>query len=236
MTLGIMQPYFMPYIGYFQLINAVDKFVVYDHIQYTKKSWVNKNRFLNDGRDELFTISLRKGSDYLNINQRMLSENSLEIRKKILRKLENSYRKAPHFSNCWNLIENIFLYGGSENLFDFIVYSLDSCLDYLGLPKSLIISSEVEDLNDLKLKGKDRVINICRKAGAKKYVNPIGGVKLYDKQFFQEAGIELFFLKSKPLEYKQFNSDFVPGLSIIDVMMFNSVDDIQKMLNQYELV
>jgi hypothetical protein len=105
----------------------------------------------------------------------------------------------------------------------------------LGITTTFKKSSE-HFSNSLVLKGSDRLIEICKATNSKTYINPIGGIELYDKEEFETEGLNLFFLKSKPIEYKQFNNEFVPGLSIIDVMMFNSKAEIREMLNQYELV
>ncbi len=97
MKVAIMQPYFLPYIGYFQLINAVDKFVIYDNIEFTKKGWINRNRILVNGKDEFISLPITKASDFLHANQRYLASNFENEKNKILRKIKESYRKAPYF-------------------------------------------------------------------------------------------------------------------------------------------
>lgn len=233
MKLAIMQPYFFPYIGYFQLINAVDKFVVYDNIEFTKRGWFHRNRILINGKDKLFTISLKKDSDFLNVNQRHLAENSTKERKKILSRIKNSYTKAPCFSNCYPLIEECLLFSHS-NLFEFIFYSIKKVCDYINIDTDIVISSTV-NINH-KLKGKDKVIAICKEFNADYYINSIGGINLYSKEEFLRNKITLQFIKSKNIYYKQFDNEFVPWLSIIDVMMFNSQDEIKKLLNEYDLI
>lgn len=227
-----MQPYFLPYIGYFQLMNAVDKFVIYDNIQFSKKGWVNRNKFLQNGKDVLFTIPLKKDSDYLNINQRYLSNDSLKKRKKILRQLETSYSKAPYFNSIFPILKNCF-YTEEVNLFDFIYFSLMQVVELLEINTEFIYSSKVK-INS-KLKGQEKVLAICRELGCDVYLNPIGGVDLYKKEIFAENKIKLNFIKSKENNYKQFQNNFIPWLSIIDVMMFNSIVDIQNMLDKYTL-
>lgn len=235
MKIAIMQPYFLPYIGYFQLMKCVDIYVIYDNIQFTKKGWIHRNRFLQNGKDELFSISILKDSDFLDIKDRKLSEDFLDINKKILRKIEALYKKAPFFNEVYPQFEKCFLYADHQNLFEFVYNSIKIIRDYLNIETKLLISSEIDNENHL-LKGKDRVKFICKKLNAKQYVNPIGGLELYEKQDFANQGLELNFLKSNKIEYSQFNNEFVPWLSIIDVLMFNSVEEIQIMLDNYELI
>ena len=110
MKLGIMQPYFFPYIGYFQLINSVDTFVIYDNIQFTKKGWIHRNRFLQNGKDTMFTLPIKKDSDYLDIDQRFLSENFGPECDKLLRKIEGAYKKAPYFNDVFPIVKSIFTF------------------------------------------------------------------------------------------------------------------------------
>ena len=232
MKVAIMQPYFMPYIGYFQLINAVDKFVIYDEIQYSKRGWINRNRILQNGKDVYISLPLKKASDYLNVNQRLLADSWLSDRKKVLNQLRASYAKAPFFKDVWPLIEPIVLYS-QQNLFDFILHALKQVLAYLGIKTSLIVSSDIVGGNELT--AEDKVIEICKKVNALDYINPIGGVSLYDKKRFNEDGLSLCFLQTENVNYRQFNHDFVPFLSIIDVMMFNSPSQIRDFLSCYSL-
>ncbi len=228
-----MQPYFFPYIGYFQLMNAVDKFVIYDNIQYTKKGWINRNRLLQNGGDATFTIPIKNDSDYLNINKRFLSDNSLKERKKILRKIESNYKKAPYFNLVFPQIEKCMLFE-KTNLFEFIVFSINEVIKLLDIKTEIIISSSIDI--DRTSKGQDKVIAICKEIRCNNYINAIGGQKLYDTQSFAKENIKLDFLKSKNIVYPQFNNGFIPWLSIIDVMMFNSSQRIREMLEEYDLV
>ena len=233
MKLAIMQPYFFPYIGYFQLMNAVDVFVVYDDIKYTKKGWINRNRILVNGKDLLFTLPLKKDSDYLDIYQRKISNDFHTESKKILNRIEAAYRKAPYFKEVFSIVTGCILYK-EENLFNFIYYSIEKVKTYLDIKTKLIISSEIGIRE--RLKGEARVISICKQLKTMHYINAIGGVKLYNKDTFLKENIKLNFIKSDEIEYKQFDNIFVPWLSIIDVMMFNSREEIAKMLNSYTLI
>ncbi|MFV0311354.1 MAG: WbqC family protein [Dysgonomonas sp.] len=231
MKLGIMQPYFLPYIGYFQLLNAVDKYVIYDNIQYTKKGWINRNRILQNGKDLMITIPLEKDSDYLDIKDRCLSVGF--DKKKLLNQIRESYRKAPYFDMLMPLIERIVNYDDT-NLFHYIDNSIREICKYLDIKTEIIISSTLDI--DHSLKGQDKVIAICKELKATDYYNAIGGQELYSPEEFKKENINLYFISSNPIEYKQFANEFVPWLSILDVMMFNSLENIHKILDNYKLI
>jgi hypothetical protein len=233
MKLGIMQPYFFPYIGYFQLINAVDEFIVYDDIKFTKKGWINRNKILVNNQPFTFSLPLKKDHDNKMIFERYLSDDFLNHKDYLLRLIKENYKKAPFFSETFKLIEDCLLFD-NKNLFNFIYNSLKLIKEYLEITTPLINSSSIGNTSNLK--AENRVIAICKIRQAKTYINPIGGLTLYNKYFFKENGVDLFFIKTKEITYKQFDDTFVPNLSIIDVMMFNSKDEIKKMLNEYELI
>ena len=233
MKLGIMQPYFFPYIGYFQLLNAVDKFVIYDNIQYTKKGWINRNRILVNGSDHFISLPIKKDSDYLNVNDRFLADSWDMDRKKMLNRIKESYRKAPFFDETYELIEQCLNYE-DKNLFRFILYSVQSLMKHFNIETELIVSSDIPI--DHKLKGAEKVMTLCKEDGASIYINPVGGLDLYDKQLFEENGLKLHFQKSSYIVYSQFKNEFIPWLSIIDVMMFNNKEEISMYLNNYKLI
>ena len=229
--IAIMQPYFFPYIGYWQLINSVDTFVLYDNIQFTKKGWINKNRYLENGKDKLFSICIEKDNHLLNVIDRVISPEF--NKKKLLSQLQNAYAKAPYKKDVLPFLEEVINFE-STNLFDYIHNSIVKTMEYLDIKTQMIISSHIDCNHDLK--SSDRVIDICRSVNASDYINPIGGVELYDKQDFKTHGINLYFLKTNDIKYRQFNNEFIPNLSIIDVLMFNSPENIKEMLNQYVLI
>ncbi|WP_119964270.1 WbqC family protein [Simplicispira lacusdiani] len=221
MKVAIMQPYFLPYIGYFQLIRAADVFVVYDNIKFTKRGWINRNRYLLNGRDELFSLPLEKASDALDVRDRCLAP--VFDRIKFLNRFSEAYRAAPYFNDVMPLLRRIVGFG-DFNLFNFIHASLREICGHLSIGTPLIVSSALDVNHDLK--GQDRVLAICRHLGADTYINASGGRDLYSKEIFNAEGMELKFLRSHPCEYPQFHLPFVPSLSILDVMMFNSLTSI----------
>jgi hypothetical protein len=230
MKLAIMQPYLFPYIGYFQLMNEVDEFVVYDNIKFTKKGWINRNRILVNGKESYITIPLKKDSDYLDVRDRYLAESWIFEKNKLLNRIIESYRKAPHFNSVYPVIETCLLYS-EKNLFSFLLYSLALIKEFLGIQTTLLISSAVQVDHDLK--AGEKVVEICRARKADIYVNPIGGIKLYSKDSFKNENISLYFIKMHEITYKQFDNDFIPNLSIIDVMMFNEIGKIKEYLTYF---
>jgi hypothetical protein len=220
-----MQPYFLPYIGYWQLISAVDAFVIYDNIKYTKKGWINRNRFLLNGKEALFSIPLRKDSDCLDVNQRYLADSF--DREDLINRFREAYRKSPALSAFMPILEDIVRYP-STNLFDYIRYSIDRVCSYLELKTPVIVSSTIDCDHSLKSAG--RVQAICKALGADTYINPPGGTELYSKEDFQEKGITLRFLQPALVEYPQEAMDFVPWLSIVDVLFFNPVERARRLL------
>jgi hypothetical protein len=231
MKVAIMQPYFLPYIGYFQLINAVDVFVLYDNIEYTKKGWINRNRVLVNGIDEYITLPIKKDSDYLNIVERELADSF--DREKVLRQIKECYKKAPFFNEVIKLLGDILGFK-NENLFDFISNSIKIINNHLDIKTEIVLSSTL--LIDHSLKSENKVLAICKALDAKKYINPIGGMELYSLENFTKNGIQLQFLKSDYISYKQFNNNFIPWLSIIDVLMFNDINVCKELLNKYQLL
>lgn len=226
-----MQPYFLPYVGYFSLMKAVDRFVVYDDVAFINRGWVNRNQILVGGKAHLFTIPLREASQNKKIRQIALDE-STRWREKLLRTVEQSYKKAPQFTPAYALLAQV-LQTPAGTIADLALNGLRAVNEYLGLHTELVPTSTVYE-ND-HLKAQDRILDICRREGASRYINPVGGMELYDKATFAEAGIELFFIHSEKVEYPQFGGEFVPWLSILDVLMFNSPAQVHALLDRYAL-
>ena len=227
-----MQPYFFPYVGYFQLMRAVDLFIVYDNIKYTKKGWINRNRMLQAGKDVMFSLPLRGDSDSLDVRDRVLAAEFK--RDKLLNQLRSAYARAPNFASVFAMVERVVRHPDG-NLFSYLHHALTRCCEHLGLKTPVRVSSTVEI--DHSLKNQDRVIALAKAVGATTYVNAIGGLELYDRAAFRDQGLELHFIRARPFEYRQFDDPFVPWLSIIDVLMFNPLDAVRdRILHNYELI
>lgn len=232
MKLAIMQPYFFPYCGYFQLMAAVDAFVVYDNIKYTKKGWINRNRIQARGAESLISLPLKKDSDFLDIRARQLS--AAFDRNKLCNQIAGAYRHAPWYSAVMPVVEDI-IQNPNDNLFEYLWQGLIGLRDYFGLSCELIVSSSLPANHALK--SQDRVIDICQVMNARTYINPPGGMALYSRQDFVDRGLKLQFIQPQPWDYPHSDAAFIPWLSIIDVMMFNPRDEVVRRLQHgYELI
>ena len=233
MKIAIMQPYLFPYIGYWQLIGAVDKFVIYDDIQYEKSGWMRRNRILVNGNDKLFSVPVAKGSDYADVCDRKIAEDYIKEVHRILGIIKSNYCKAPFFEIVYPVLEECFTYK-SNNLFEYIYYSVMKLCEYMDIKTEIVVSSTLDI--DKTLKKEYRVLEICKALAADTYINPIGGKDLYSKEQFRNDGIELQFLKSNLSSYEQGTKEFIPALSIIDLLMRLSRDEIKEQLQDYSIL
>lgn len=229
--IAIMQPYFFPYIGYWQLINAVDKYVVYDDVNYIKSGWINRNNILLNGAKHLITLPLEEASSFKLINEISITKNMV-LKNKLIKTIKNAYSKAPYFENVMSIIEPLILNNSNIAMLNYnIILAIKK---YLNINTEILLSSNIEKNNNLK--AQDKVIHIAHILGANEYINAIGGQELYSREDFSKENIKLSFLKTGDIKYTQFRNEFVPNLSIIDVMMFNSPETIREMLDDFELL
>jgi hypothetical protein len=232
--LGIMQPYFFPYLGYFQLIHAVDRFVIYDDVAFIKQGWVNRNRILIDGQPSYLTVPLKHASSFRTIAEIEIDDSAQNRQwvARTLKTIDNAYRRAPEFERVFPLVESV-LTSGAMRIGDLAFRSVRAVAAYLHLDTGVVETSSV--YGNAELTGQDRVIAICRAEAADEYVNASGGVDLYSRDAFAGAGVALRFLESNAPEYKQFGAPFVPSLSIIDVLMFNTAESVRVSLDRCRL-
>lgn len=236
MKLAIMQPYFFPYIGYFQLICAVDKFIILDDVNYIKGGWINRNKIIVNNESKWFTLSLEHSSPNRIIKEVSLNKNKL-LHTKLLKTLNCCYGKSPFFPQTYNLLSYLFNQIFTEknyNLSRFLYRSLISLKNYVGLTTEIIETSSIYPKANLK--GQERILDICIREKATHYINLPGGKDLYSQDIFQNQGIELSFLQPVITPYNQGRKEFIPNLSILDVLMWNSPEDVLTMVNQYELI
>ncbi len=232
MTIAIMQPYFLPYIGYLQLMDTVDTFVLYDDVAFINRGWINRNRLLINGQEHLFTVPLRDASQNKRINEVHLADDP-KWRGKLLKTIEQGYRKAPNYATVMPLTEKIINFA-TDSIADLCCHSLVELNQYLGINTRLVPSSAVYANGHLK--AQERIIDICRQENATRYINPIGGQELYDKAAFSEQGINLNFMQSNARPYPQLKQpDFIPWLSVLDVLMNNDASATRVMLGDFEL-
>jgi hypothetical protein len=229
MKLAIMQPYFFPYIGYWQLIHAVDRFVIYDDVNYIKGGWINRNRFLSNGEPAFITVPLYQSSSFKRICDISLQPSPV-WRDKLVKMVETTYRRAPCFAEVFSVIESVIRHE-TNNLSDYLVHQLQTLVAFMGIQTEFVMTSRCYENNDLS--GQERVLDICKREGATTYINQPGGQALYNRGTFTQCGLDLKFLIPSAMEYKQFGSLHVPWLSIIDVLMFNGIAGTKKLLENY---
>jgi len=233
MKIAVMQPYLFPYLGYFQLMKAVELFVSYDDVQYIKGGFINRNYLLINGRKKMFSFPLKKDSTYSNINERFFSDDFDYHAEKFLKTVYQEYHKAPFFAETFALITSV-LNHKDRNVASFVTNSLISIAQHLSLNTSFCLSSRIP--KNCHPGKKDRLLHIIKFFKSNHYINPIGGRELYDKSDFEKEGIILNFIRMNDVTYKQFAHAFVPNLSIVDVLMFNSRDTIGELLEEYTLL
>ncbi len=232
MKIGIMQPYFFPYLGYWQLIHAVDTFVILDDVNFIKKGWIHRNNILINGEPGQININISKVSQNKSIRDHELSDD-ISWKAKMLNTIAHQYKKAPHFHETYALVEKI-VNTADTNLSKFLGNSIAMICRHLNIKTKLIMSSSIHPKGELR--GEDRIIDICLRENATDYINPIGGVEIYNTTHFEQNGIKLGFIKMQSIKYPQFGENLIPYLSIIDVLMFNSKREITELLIQYNLI
>jgi hypothetical protein len=232
MKLAVMQPYFFPYIGYFQLIHAADKFVAYDDVNFIKQGWINRNFILLNCRPLRITIPLSNASSFTTISNSKLSPNAV-WRSKLLKTLHQAYDKAPYFEEIYALAEAVIQREHAGSIAQLALGSIQAVVAYLGLTTQIQPTSS--HYRNSHIKGQARVLDICCIEGATTYYNLPGGYKLYDRDVFATAGVELGFIQPSIAPYRQFGCEFVPNLSILDVLMFNDRATVCSYLDNYEV-
>jgi hypothetical protein len=234
MTLAIMQPYLFPYIGYFQLMNAADKFVFYDDVNFIKQGWINRNRILQNGQPFTFTVPVKNLSSFTKIKDTLVDENSYAIwQKKFVKTLSINYSKAPFFLTVLELVKRV-LPENAVSVSELAKKSVMEVCQYLSINTEIVPAAEIYCNTDLNSQA--RVIDICKQENASRYINVAGGIALYNYPDFEKENIELNFIHSNSIEYKQFGAAFQPFLSIIDVLMFCPVPQVRSFLKDYQLI
>ena len=231
MKVAVMQPYLFPYLGYFQLINAVDRFVLLDDANYIKKGWVNRNRILVNGEPHTFTVPLSSASQNKKICDLQLSDGQKSLQK-LLKTIGSAYARAPYYQRIEPMLQRLLDFT-EEGLTSLISESLRVFIGYLGIDTEIQTASVAYENNGLR--GQRRILDICSRAGATVYVNNVSGQHLYDPALFESCDTQLKFLTPRVPHYKQFSESAIPNLSIIDCLMFNSVEQVRGFLDTAEL-
>lgn len=229
MKLGIMQPYLFPYIGYFQLINSTDVFVLYDDVNYIKQGYINRNNILSNGTPLRITLPVINASSFKKINELEFSKET----KKILKTLEQSYSKAPYYKAVFPMIHDV-LTSPERKVSHLCGEGIKKTLEYLNIKKIIEYSSEID--YERERSASDKIISMAKIKSADCYINSIGGQELYNYDYFNLNNIKLSFIKMNNINYLQPCREFVPNLSIIDALMWCEPREICDMLNNYQLV
>lgn len=242
MILGAMQPYFLPYLGFYQLIQAVDTYLICDDLQYTD-GWIKKNRCLLDckkAKPNFFGLPVSHGEQKARINERYFAEqHPLSEKKKVMNHLDNIYRKSPHYAQHRDIIECIIMYS-DNNIGNYNAYGIKKMAEYLEISTNIVVSSRISDpiyretMDSLCCQ--DMVLFLCNYHKADRYINPIGGTQLYQKEVFHANGIQLNFLQMDSIRYSQYSKYFVESLSIVDVLAFHTKEEVQQLLLRYTLI
>jgi hypothetical protein len=236
MKVAIMQPYLFPYLGYFQLIAAVDTFVVYDDVAFIRRGWINRNRLNVGGTATYFTVPLEDASQHRTIRETKVESGQYpHWRRKFFGTIDAWYRKASAYAAIRPLLETVFPEAEAESIADVARRSLTAVCSYCGITTRFVDSSVTYANADLHKA--ERLIDICKKERAETYLNAEGGQALYTKEEFSAHGISLQFLRSVPVPYPQPPAQgFMANLSMIDVMMHNSREQLAQQLNSFEVV
>ena len=227
MKLCVMQPYFLPYLGYWQLIKYTDKYIIFDDVNYIKKGYINRNKILPKAGLYEFTLPLDSASQ----NKKIYELRLLGNHEKILKTIFQGYKASINFDSIYPVMEDIFNFK-SLVLVDFIEHSIKKICQLLSIKIEILKSSEIF----LDESGVNKIIPLCKLYSANVYVNPIGGMHIYKKEDFLDKNIELRFIKSIPLEYKQLKMPFHPNLSILDFLFNVPQKDWETHLGSYEVL
>lgn len=224
------QPYFIPYLGFWQLVNAADLFLIGDNYNFIKRGWIQRNRILVCGKPFFWGLEVKHMSSFKKINETEFIDFNVSQK---LDTIYYAYCRAPQFNAGFALIEKILNYP-ERNVAEFLFHSIKAVSQYLEINTKFIKSSEIEG-ND-NYRREYRIFDFCKRLGGDTYINAVGGQDLYHFDDFEKHGVTLKFIRPNIRPYKQFHNEFVPGLSILDVIMFNSVDAIKDMLNDFGLI
>lgn len=233
MRIALMQPYFMPYVGYFQLMAAVDLFILYDDVEYSKGGWINRNRILLSGEPRFLTVSLERSSHSSRINERRIS--TVYDCAKSMRLLDAAYARAPYWNSLRDDVQGLMCHR-SRSLVQFNARGLDFIARLLGLSTPMCLSSDT--LPNVYSSGSQRVLDLCHAVGATEYINAIGGLALYSIESFRQQGVDLKFLRSRLSPYNQGGyANFVPALSILDALAWIGPDGTSQLVaSDYDIV
>ena len=234
MRVAIMQPYFFPYLGYFDLLNSVDLFLVYDTVQYIRRGWIHRNRILHQREKgwQYIIVPTEPASQKTPIQDIRIS-NTVPWQARILDQMGHYKKTAPHAERIMDFTKDCF---ASEETFLSVlnVKLLERCAELLNINFQYQVCSSLNIDLDMGCSAEERILHLCEFLGAKEYVNLPGGVELYDPEAFKRRNMQLTFRSLPLFTYPTGSYSFEPNLSILDVLMWNMPEDIKKYLDHHK--
>lgn len=230
-----MQPYFFPYVGYFSLIRQTDKWVLLDVVQYIRHGWIERNRILKPGEGwQYISVPLVKSSRDTLIREMRIRTDE-DWKKRIFSQLEHYKKRSPFYQSVIELLRNCFAFE-TDSIVQLNHHILKIICGYLGIRYEGMIFSEMGlRISEVKHAGQ-WALNITEAIGGTEYINPVGGMEIFREEEFASKNIKLSFLQNELIEYSQRRGVFEPGLSIIDVLMFNSVEDTVRLIDSNRFI
>lgn len=229
-----MQPYFFPYIGYWQLIHATDTFVLFDDVQYIRHGWINRNRIINPAGDwQYIQIPVEKHK-HTELIRNITARAGVDWRVKLFGQLDHYRRRAPYYGETVAIIHSVVSDLDDPRICRINFAILGGICGALGVDRKMLISSECGFVYSGVTDAGEWALYICEQLNADAYINPISGAKLFDPAKFAASGISLSFLQPDDITYPR-RGAFEPWLSIIDVLMFNGVEGTKALLSRYSL-
>lgn len=232
MKITIMQPYFLPYIGYFQLMSAVNEFVILDDVNYIKRGWINRNRILVDGKEMYITKPIRGASQNKRINELQFVDDP-GIGENMLRTISYAFRKSLFYLESEELFRNVIL-NTELRVPEYLEYSLIKLCEKLDIKVKISRASSYRNM--LHASGQDGIIELCKILGCDSYYNAIGGQKLYDKKAFSSEGIELNFVKTDFEKMRMISSFQHLDYSILEIMAEHERSRVKDLLACFSII
>jgi len=236
MRLAIMQPYFFPYIGYFQLISAADAFILFDDVQYIRHGWINRNRIHDPNKSWQYITAPLEKHEHTDLIRNLMARSGEDWSAKIVSQVQHYKRRAPYFEETVNLVASLLAEAAGDSRISRInLVILRGVCRHLGIDRPFQVSSDCGfDYRNVHDAG-EWALRISEQVGAKEYINPVSGAALFDPAKFAASGIKLSFLQPEEIVYSR-RGPFEPWLSIIDVLMFNGVAGTRQLLDRYSLL
>jgi hypothetical protein len=231
-SVAIMQPFFFPYLGYFSLMKHTDNWIVFDDIRYSNQAWGNRNRILKHPEGWAWINVPVKDHKRETFYSNILIQNEINWKRKIINQFEYYKIHAPFYKDVLKIIQEVFSEDFSH-LVDLNIHAMKKVCEYLKIDFKYTKFSEMNlGINSVQHPGQ-WALEICKAIKSTNYVNPCEGHPIYDKKEYDDAGISLQFIINRVSPYDQKRAEFEARLSIIDVMMWNSVERVNELIDDF---